>query len=394
MPPFAEFIGLHLMILSRGDAWANLVQWFALVQTMSAVSLICRDLGWPRRSQLLAALLLATLPMAVLQSGTPKNDLVVSFWLCNVGWWCVRLWTGRPWSLSQSGLFGSALGLLLLTKGTGYLFGLPVALLGGVGLLTRLRWRAVPAGALMVVAILLLNAGHVTRKYRAFGSVFGQECGTRNKIHSPAVVASNLLRNLALHLGTPSDWWNRRLSQAVKHSHQWLGIDRADPRSTFCPEAADPARMFYAPGIEDLAGTPIHVGLLLGLLVLLPLGWHRLSRSQQLFLLLSGACGLVFCVGLKWQVWHARLHLPLLCLFTVPLAGFCTSRIGRWVAPALVVGCLLALSPALRERGLNCCQYPFTLRSAFRPQLQSLEGAVAASLAGQVLRYRPASIGM
>ena len=51
MPPFSEFVGMHLMLLSGGARWANLVQWFSLVMILPVVSLIARDLGAGRKGQ-------------------------------------------------------------------------------------------------------------------------------------------------------------------------------------------------------------------------------------------------------------------------------------------------------------------------------------------------------
>jgi hypothetical protein len=45
MPPMAEFVGSHFLLLSGGDHWANLIQWFSLAMTALAASLIARELG-------------------------------------------------------------------------------------------------------------------------------------------------------------------------------------------------------------------------------------------------------------------------------------------------------------------------------------------------------------
>jgi hypothetical protein len=52
---------------------------------------------------------------------------------------------------------------------------------------------------------------------------------------------------------------------------------------------------------------------------------------------------LLFCVVLKWQQWHVRLHLPLLTLGAV-LAGVVLERVwNRWVGAA-VLAALMVLS--------------------------------------------------
>jgi len=48
MPPFAEYVGVHLMILSGGDRLANLVQWVALAASAVVASVVARG-DWALR---------------------------------------------------------------------------------------------------------------------------------------------------------------------------------------------------------------------------------------------------------------------------------------------------------------------------------------------------------
>src|SRR5262249_1530948 len=138
-PPFAEFVGVHQMILSGGDAWANLVQWFALAMIMVAASLLARDLVLALSVQLLAALLVLGNANIFLQSLNTTRALAVGLWLCRAAWWAVRRWHGRPWALAHAVLFGTSVGLLALNKGTGYVYAIPVILVGGLGVALR-QW--------------------------------------------------------------------------------------------------------------------------------------------------------------------------------------------------------------------------------------------------------------
>jgi hypothetical protein len=95
MPPMAEFVGAHFLLLSGGDHWANLIQWFALAMTALAGSLIARELGAATRGQSLAALLVVTNPMAAMQATNAKNDLVLSLWTCAAAYFVLTAWTRR-----------------------------------------------------------------------------------------------------------------------------------------------------------------------------------------------------------------------------------------------------------------------------------------------------------
>jgi hypothetical protein len=79
--PWAEFAILHYQILSNGDRFANFVQWFSMLGSIIGVTLIASELKASKRGQLLAAILCATIPSAILQATSTQNDLAASFWL-------------------------------------------------------------------------------------------------------------------------------------------------------------------------------------------------------------------------------------------------------------------------------------------------------------------------
>jgi len=124
MPPFAEYAILHLEILSGGDRFANLVQWIALVGSLIGVSLIAKEIGASSKGQILSAVFAATLPMAVLQSSSTQNDLVVSLWMVCLVLFCIRFARSANWASAIP--FGVSLGLATLTKGTSWVFAFPI----------------------------------------------------------------------------------------------------------------------------------------------------------------------------------------------------------------------------------------------------------------------------
>jgi 4-amino-4-deoxy-L-arabinose transferase-like glycosyltransferase len=345
MPPYAEFAGLHLMILAGNDGWANLVEWLALLQTVVTVSLIARELGLSLRGQLLAALFVITVPMAYLQASSTKNDLVVSLWLCVSAWLCVRLWTVPQCNLFHLALTGVAFGLLLLTKGTGVVLGTPVFLVGVAGLAWKHRplwWQAV---LVTTGAVVLVNAGHWTRNSVAFGSPLGPtDFGVSNETHSPLAILGVAVRNVFLHLGTPSKTINDQLTEYVDRIHHGLGVDMNDPRTSFC---ALPFQVFYEPN-QDQASAPAHVLLALLATVLIVAGSRRVGGpATWAYFALPAGCFVLFCVLLKWQPWHARLQLPIFCLLAVVLAHCCTRLLPKYVWVLSVAAVLAALTPVL-----------------------------------------------
>ena len=77
--PWAEFTIAHLFLLTGTDRLANSVQWFSMVGSLIAVSLIAARLGADKRGEVLAAVVAATIPMGILQASSTQNDYVTAF---------------------------------------------------------------------------------------------------------------------------------------------------------------------------------------------------------------------------------------------------------------------------------------------------------------------------
>ncbi|HEY3788448.1 MAG TPA: glycosyltransferase family 39 protein, partial [Urbifossiella sp.] len=201
-PPFAEFVGTHFMLLSGTDWLATVESWLSMIMALGAISLVGRELGLSRCGQMLAALFAATVPVGFHEATNGKNDWMVAFWLAATLFWVLRVWKAeciRPVEAIGAGL---SLGLLILTKGTGGIFAVPLVIMGGLGLVLR-RPRGWISALLAVAALTVLsNLGHWSRNYHAYGSISGKTFGLDNERHTPAVWASGLVRNVGVHLAS------------------------------------------------------------------------------------------------------------------------------------------------------------------------------------------------
>jgi hypothetical protein len=343
MPPMAEFVGMHFLLLSGTDHWANLIQWFSLANTALAASLIARELGAARRGQSLAALLVVTNPMAAMQAENTKNDLVLSLWLCAAAYFILAVWTRRGCSPERAVLLGASFGLAMLTKGTAVPYLVPLGVAAAVAIIARERRRTVTAITMTLVA-LALNAGHFARNLGEFGSPFATprvEGHLLNEALTPAVLASNVVRNLMLHAGTPSKALNHALGVGTIRFHRWIGIDPNDSRTTYLGNKFD---VSYQPFDEDRATAPLHLVLAVAASALL---WRR--RRPPLLVaaaLTTGAMFVLFCALLKWQPWHARLHVPVVTLFAA-VAGTLFGRERPSVVATIAVAALFVVVPSL-----------------------------------------------
>src|SRR5947207_2127480 len=82
--PGAEYLLLHLRLLTGGDGLYNLLQWCAGVGCVLAASRIAKQLGGDRRAQLITALVAGTTPILALEASSTQTDLVVAGWVACV----------------------------------------------------------------------------------------------------------------------------------------------------------------------------------------------------------------------------------------------------------------------------------------------------------------------
>ena len=324
--PGAEFIVANVQVLMRGDRGVNLVQWACFVGCIVGVSAIASTQGAGRRGQICAAVVAATIPMAILQASSTQTDLVVSFWLVSFAFFSLRLVksarvrdSGAPWL--DACAVGASLGLALLTKGTAWAFALPatLALIAYIAFAKSLGSWTRRAGCLAIIGLVVigLNAGYLARNSQ-FGSPLtgGSDMPVTwsASLTSPTALLSSILRNASLQTTTLLPYSDK----FVTWVHQELGISPSDPRTTL-------AKTTYAPtslsNHEDLAANPIHFALCL-LASVGVLGFATLRRRRlllaHLLLLLSSA--LLYCLLFRWQPWGSRLVLPLFVLWA-PLVG-------------------------------------------------------------------------
>ncbi len=412
-PPMAESLGAQVVILAGTDLWSNTVGWITLLGCVLVVSVIARDLGGRARAQAISAFLVATYPVSLHHAVNPKNDLYVALWLCVLAWLGLRAWLDGTCGPARAAIMGLALGLLLYTKGTGYLFALPLGALLAVWMLVRLKARAIPAAAIIGLLGAALNAGHWWRNYDSFGHPMGATAAGRgypitNETHTPAALLSNVVRNVTLHTALPSDRINRAQERWVARLHEGLGLDPSDPRTT-----TPPWRIFavlWIPAEDEHAGAPVHA--LLAAIAPLALAAAPLRRRPgpdvpprppldgALWgtLAAAGAMFLLFCFALKWQPWHSRLHLPVFALMA-PVCGVLLPRMrgglvkGLFLLAALVLAAVALLcndgKPILGEHSILAQGREETLFQHYRADRQQVLSGVAAAA-----EFRPRLVGL
>jgi hypothetical protein len=349
MPPWSEYAMAQLFALAQGDRFINVVQWFSLVGCGIGVSLLARSFGATALGQALAATIAMTIPQGIMQASGAKNDFVTAFWsVC-----CLYFLTAfkqRP-QRTQVVLAALSCGLTLMTKSTGY-FVLPPIMLG-IWLFWPQKTRRAFTSHLPLFAVLvvLVNAPHYVRTYTYAKSPFGcdsADCKGGWKYANDRItfsgIVSNLVRNTAIHLATPSAEWNADVQRYSEKLVKAFGGDPKDPATTW------PGASFQITQLslnEDSTGNLIHL-LLIAATITVIAARKQIRTPEMIVFALGLAAGyLLFCTYLRWQPWHMRLHLPFFVLWSALIGAI----VGRWAVATALCGATLLLfaSPALLE---------------------------------------------
>lgn len=342
MNPWAEFAIVHFQVLSGGDRYANLVQWFSMVGSLVGVSLIVEQLGGNRRAQFFAAVVAATIPMGILQSTSTQNDYALAFWLICLAWTGLKYMHTKE--LQWAVMAGTSIGLAVLTKGTAYLYAFPFAVWIGFAAFRCSARQMFLAVVCMAIPFMLLNAPHYKRNLQLFGNPLssgGYE--VTNERLTATVILSNMLKNAALQFTTPFPGFNQCINDGVVQFHDALKIDVNDPQATWRGQQFRIARLTRH---EDLSGNFLHTALAFAAILTLVISKtvRKAEMPLRVYFFVVVAGFLLFCLILKWQPWHSRLLLPLFVL-GAPAAAVIAAKCWR---PGLInLVALVLLTSAL-----------------------------------------------
>lgn len=309
--PLAEYGILNIFLLSGGDRFVNLLQFGCLVGCGIIVSLIVRELNQNGATQVMAMLLTATVPMAILQASSTQNDLVVSFFV--LGFFLFYLRASQTGNRSDWLFSGLILGLAFLTKGTAYVYCASIAtVIFASVIFSRLspkkKLNFFSRSLIILLIGVSINSFQYARNYQLFGSPIATGDESYSNQHlTPKMIAANVIRNYATHLGMvfeePSNW-------VYDATESLVGNELNNPDSSFL-EIKFGVR--YSDH-EDSAGNFTHI-LLLTICLLLALGYKGEERKKVLITTLTIIAGFILFSGLlKWNPWVSRLHTPFFML--------------------------------------------------------------------------------
>ncbi|MEU8420139.1 glycosyltransferase family 39 protein [Micromonospora sp. NPDC048835] len=355
IPPGAEYLLLHLRLLTGGDHLYNLVQWAAGVVCLLVAARITAQLGGGRRAQLLTAFVLATTPMVVLQATSTQTDLICAAWVACAATLVLDGLRRRTGWGTLLGL-GAATGLTAVTKTSGLIAVGPLLMLWGLAQL-RLAWidRATPAatavadpastavagggrrsrpvgglartvgGSVLILVVAAVVVGPFLARVTAeFGHPLGPP-RLRESIpmerHDPASIVVNALRIGHTAFDTPLAPLRRAGADVIISGAEAVGVDPQDRAITFGRELF-PEPAWYPD--EDRVAFPL-AGALAAIGAVIALGRPRRlaperAGSLRAYAVVVLTAVLLHTAMIKWQPWGNRLLLYAVVL-AVPLAG-------------------------------------------------------------------------
>jgi hypothetical protein len=333
IPPGAEYLLLHLRLLTGGDALHNLVQWAAMLGCLLLASRVTAQLGGGVRAQALAVFLVATTPMVTLQATSTQTDLVVAAWVACAATFALD-GVGRPATVGAVLGLGAATGLVAVTKTSGLLGVAPLLLLWGLAQLKgggpgyRFPYRKGPrlttlarttAASVAVLAVAAVLVGpYLGRMQREFGNPLGPP-RLRESIpmqrHDPPAVLVNLLRIGHTAFDTPLLPLGAAAADGIEGLSRLVGVDPQDRLITF-GGTRFPVPAWYPD--EDRAALPLTGGLALVGVVLAVARPRRVAGGRPVLTrayaaAVTGAV-LLHATMIKWQPWGNRLLLYALVL--------------------------------------------------------------------------------
>ena len=323
-PPFAEIIICNLGILSRSDILSNLVQYSYLIALLCVNISISELFSFSTLNKYFSTIFLITIPEVILQSTSTQNDLVVSYFIFAAAFFAIK--NVAKFKIWNSLYFGISIGLAIMTKGTAYIYLIPIVFLISLWIIYKsikirtAKWIAF--GLITTALTISLNFNNIIRNVSYSGNIFGQDeietAGYVNEEMDVTLFLSNCLKNVGLHLSHYPIKKKFELVNTQMHKLLQVDIDNSYTNVGY------KYFVWSNPFNEDVAPNSIHLILIIIAAIFL-IFYHRKILSPPYLMLIwifFTIGGIVaFCAILKWQPWNTRLHTPFFVL-SIPLITY------------------------------------------------------------------------
>lgn len=317
MPPFPEYILLHLYLIAGGDRLLFFSQWIAFAASIFLSGEVFLLLKGDRKITEWVRLLVALIPIALLESVSTQVDLQSSVFILMALYLSLILIQSKRIIFSL--VLGSALGLGMLTKQTFAAFAIvPGSLL--LYFIKRNWLKGITASVVVVFLILVMQFSFFSQNIRLYGNFSGQSLrGEKNiffnEMISPQAAFSNMLKNASINLPMPV---GREVAENVLMSlSSLIGVDINDPRINYNPSLKFHLLPIIYPQ-EDMVSNPIQLLLIAIAGGVLILNRKRINNVMVVylytFLIISF---FVFSLILNFNIYNIRVEIPMFMIGTI-----------------------------------------------------------------------------
>lgn len=318
-PPFSEYIILHVNFLSGNDSFSNSVQWFFLIGSSAIVWQLLTYFKISKTIKLLSVIFLITIPSVALQASTTKNDIISGFFILSSLLYFIKIYHNPKWNYFV--FLGISIGAGVLTKGTFYLYVFPIILLFvflylKTGFLKKSK--NIIYTLLAISIAIMINTGHFSRNYQLNGNIISidqaESEAYSNKEFSMKIFTSNLLKNIGLHVNYP---FIEEYDSFNKMIHKKINVNLEDNQLNYLSIKYNPPQIKSTH--EDGVSNFLHLVLIFGMFLTFLI---KTQNNKNIVLLRYISVALIlqlilFCLVIKWQPWHTRLHIPIFMLSSV-----------------------------------------------------------------------------
>ena len=338
---FAEYLDLNTILLVGSDRFVGLIQFGAFIGSLGLISLLAKNFGIKANGQLLAAIILLTLPIGIFESTSAQVDYVSCFFFIAFVYFGLELLQKR----TTINLFAFLISLSLgaFAKYTILIFALPVTIYFAILIIKKYHFLYASMVCLLATGLLLITfSPFLYRNYSLFGDVMSPAENSRlfsEKIasdeHSVLFSLSGIIKNAGLHLGMPNTHFNQIIDKNIQTIHSWIGVNVNEPKISL-----DHFSVRYSVH-EDMTPNTIHFWLIF--LASISLLFVRQSWSIKWIWICALIGFALFCSLLKFQLWSSRTHMPVFAIGSLVVA-FMYSKVLQWRISYLSIPLLLLSS--------------------------------------------------
>jgi hypothetical protein len=327
-PPFGEYLIMHSMALTKGDAFAFSIQWcyyiFSVLGVMQITSYFIKD----RFIILFSGIIALFIPEAVLQATSTQNDIVNSFFiLASIVFFAETILKPTTTNFIYIGL---TIGLAFLTKALAYIYIPVIGVLFIVLYLKQNHKKTTLKNYIRYISITLglifiLNFNHSFNNYKLSNNIFGtnkqesKDYALENK--SPISILSNMTKNIGLH--ADPIFIRNTGNRILEKLHLVMHYDLNKPGNNY-----KGMQFSCNPGLknhEDCQPNFIHFLSIIFTILILTFSFLKNRKNNQTniqfyYSMTITLCFILFCILFKWQPWNTRIQLPLFFLFSPMIA--------------------------------------------------------------------------